>query len=60
VLNPCAEGFADARDNGVFFELIGNIVCGERATSGITVHIEKSLSCADLVSLESKDRGGGK
>ena len=59
MLNPCAKGFADARDNDVFFELIRYIVCCERATSGITVHVEKALLCADLVFLENKGRGWG-
>ena len=59
MLNPCAKGFADARDNGVFFKLIRNIFCSERTASGIAVHVEKALLCADLVSLENKGRGWG-
>ena len=59
MLNPCAKGFADARDDGVFFKLIRNIFCSERAASGITVHVEKALLCADLVSLKNKGRGWG-
>ena len=52
VMNPSAEWFSDARNDGSLFELVCYIVGGERTASRVAMDIEKTLASANLVSLQ--------
>ena len=59
MVNPSAEWFSNARNNGSLFKLVRYIVGGERTASRVAMDIEKTLSSTDLVSLQLQYIYGG-
>ena len=51
MMNPSAEWFSDARNDGSLFELVCDIVGGKRTASRVAMDIEKTLAGTYLVSL---------
>ena len=52
MVNPSAEWFSDARNDGSLFKLVCDIVGGKRTASRVAMDIEKTLASANLVSLQ--------
>lgn len=61
MVNPSAEWFTDACNDGSLFKLVCYIVGGERTASRVAMDIEETLSGTNLVSLrlQYKDRWWG-